>query len=63
MISQKFNLLFISSIGEISFYMLKNSFVDIFKIDREITIKEIIDPYLKDKLETIVEPNVTKLNF
>jgi len=63
MISHKINLLFISSIGEISFHMLKNSFVDIFKIDREITIKEVIDRYQADKLEAIVEPNVAKQNF
>jgi predicted Fe-Mo cluster-binding NifX family protein len=63
MISHKINLLFISRIGEISFHMLKNNFVDIVKVDRDITIKEIIDLYLKDKLEAIVEPNVAKQNF
>lgn len=63
MISHKINLLFISRIGEISFHMLKNSFVDIFKVEGEITIKEIIDCYQTDKLESIVEPNVAKQNF
>ncbi|CCK79943.1 MULTISPECIES: cation diffusion facilitator family transporter [Desulfobacula] len=62
-IDYKINLLFVSSIGEISFHMLKNSYVDIIKIDREMSVKEIISLYKENKLDPITRPDKAKINF
>lgn len=62
-IDYKINLLFVSSIGEISFHMLKNSYVDIIKIDREMSVKEIIRLYKENKLDPITRPGLPKRNF
>jgi cation diffusion facilitator family transporter len=62
-IDYKINLLFVSSIGEISFHMLKNSYVDIIKIDREMSVKEIISLYKENKLDPITQPGLPKRNF
>ena len=39
-ISYKIDLLFTSAIGEISFHMLKDNFVDIFKVEKGLSVKK-----------------------
>lgn len=55
-IRYKLNLLFTSQIGEISYYMLKDSYVDIFKIEKGFTAGEVIEKYRKHKLKQITAP-------
>ncbi len=55
-IKYKLDLLFTSNIGEISFHMLKNNFVDIYKIDEGSSVKEIIEGYRNSQLEQIATP-------
>ena len=43
-------------IGEISFYTLKNNFVDIFRIEENIAVKEVIERYYNNQLEEITAP-------
>lgn len=53
------DLLFTSKIGEISFSMLRDHFVEIFKIEANITVTEVIDLYRKNLLENITKPTHT----
>ena len=55
-IRYKLDLLFTSRIGEISFYMLRDNFVDIYKIDEGLTAEEVIDKYYKGELKLIDKP-------
>ncbi|MBN1526414.1 MAG: cation diffusion facilitator family transporter [Candidatus Omnitrophica bacterium] len=55
-IKHKLDLLFTSRIGELSFYMLKDSFVDIYKINEDSVVKEVIEKYRDNQLEQIVAP-------
>jgi predicted Fe-Mo cluster-binding NifX family protein len=55
-ISYKLNLLFTSKIGELSYYMLKDNFVDIYKIEKELTAGEVIENYRRNKLKQITAP-------
>jgi len=55
-IKYKLDLLFTFRIGEISFHMLKDSFVDIYKIDNDLSVKEVIDKYCAGELEPIIAP-------
>ena len=55
-IKYKLDLLFTSNIGEISFYMLKDNFVDIYKIEEELSVKEAIERYRNNQLEQITTP-------
>jgi cation diffusion facilitator family transporter len=55
-IKHKLDLLFTSRIGELSFYMLKDNFVDIYKINEDLTVKEVIEKYHGNQLEQIVTP-------
>ena len=52
----KHDVLFTSRIGEISFYTLKNNFVDIFKIDEDMSVKDVIERYRHKELEEITAP-------
>lgn len=63
MIEYPIHLLFVSKIGEISFHLLKNHYIDIFKVDKEMTIKEIIALYNVNKLAPIIEPDLSKQQF
>ena len=55
-IKYKLDTLFTCQIGELSFYMLKDNFVDIYKIDENSTAKEVIEKYHSNRLEKIVTP-------
>ena len=55
-VKYKIDLLFTSKIGEISFYMLKDNFVDIYKSEEDSSIKEIVENYRNNQLEQITSP-------
>ncbi len=55
-IRYKLDLLFTTQIGEISFYMLKDNFVDIYKVREGLTINKAIEEYRDKKLELITVP-------
>lgn len=55
-IKYKLDLLFTSQIGEISFYMLKDNFVDIYKVEEGLSVKEIIEKYRSNQVEQIAMP-------
>ena len=55
-IKYKIDLLFTSRIGEISFYMLKDNFVDIYKVEEDSSMMDIIEKYHNNKLEQITSP-------
>jgi len=55
-IKYKIDVLFTSRIGEISFYMLKNNFVDIYRAEEGLSAREIIERYRNNQIERIVSP-------
>ena len=55
-IKHKLDLLFTSRIGEISFHMLRDNFVDIYKTDEGLSVKDIIKKYRNQKIEQITAP-------
>ncbi|NOX97564.1 MAG: cation diffusion facilitator family transporter [Nitrospirae bacterium] len=55
-IKYKIDLLFTSQIGEISFYMLKDNFVDIYRIEEGLTAKEVIERYRSNQAEQVIKP-------
>ena len=55
-IKYKIDVLFTSRIGEISFYMLKDNFVDIYKIEEGLSVKEVIEKYRSKQLEPVLKP-------
>lgn len=55
-IKYKIDLLFTSKIGEISFYMLKDNFVDIYKAEEGFSIREILENYRNNQLEQVTSP-------
>ncbi|MBF0231241.1 MAG: NifB/NifX family molybdenum-iron cluster-binding protein, partial [Desulfamplus sp.] len=55
-ITNKIDLLFIANIGEISFHILKDSLVDIYKVNKGISVKEIMDDYCLNKLQHLTAP-------
>lgn len=50
------NLLFTQGIGELSFYMLKENFIDIYSVDEELTVREIIQAYRENRLSRLTTP-------
>ncbi len=51
------DMLMINQIGEISFYMLKDNFVDIYQIKNEnLTVKDVLALYQENKLLRITKP-------
>ncbi len=55
-IRYKLDLLFTSQIGEISFHMLRDNFVDIYKIEEGLPVREVIERYRSGKLNQIIKP-------
>ncbi|MBF0204496.1 MAG: cation diffusion facilitator family transporter [Desulfamplus sp.] len=55
-IANKIDLLFIVNIGEISFHILKDSMVDIYKVNKGVSVKEIMDNYCLNKLQHLTAP-------
>lgn len=55
-INYKLDLLFTSRIGELSFYMLKENFVDIYKIAEDLSVNETVSRYRNKQLEKISAP-------
>jgi cation diffusion facilitator family transporter len=55
-IKYKIDVLFTSRIGEISFYMLKNNFVDIYRAEEGLSVREIIGRYRNNQIERILLP-------
>jgi len=55
-IKHKLDLLFTSHIGEISFHMLRDNFIDIYKADEGLSVKDVIEKYRNQKIEQITAP-------
>jgi len=55
-IKYKLDMLFTSQIGEISFHMLKDNFVDIYNIAEGITVKDVITEYRNGRLNFLTVP-------
>ena len=55
-IRYKLDLLFTSQIGEISFHILRDNFVDIYKIEERLPVREVIEGYRSGELNQIVKP-------
>jgi cation diffusion facilitator family transporter len=56
LISSGLNLLFTRGIGELAFYMLKENFIDIYRVDEELTVLEIIQSYRENRLSILTAP-------
>jgi cation diffusion facilitator family transporter len=50
------SMLFTRSVGELSFYMLKDNFIDIYRVDEELTVREIVQAYRKKRLPILTTP-------
>ncbi len=55
-IKYKLDVLFTSQVGELSFYMLKNNFVDIYRIEEGITVREALQRYKNGEFQKISQP-------
>lgn len=55
-IAYRIDLLFTPRIGEISFYMLRDNFVDIYAVGEQQTVQEVIDRFRAGALPLITEP-------
>ena len=49
-------VLFTRGIGELSFYMLKENFIDIYSVDEELTVRDIIQAYRENQLSRLTSP-------
>ncbi|MFZ5515607.1 MAG: cation diffusion facilitator family transporter [Candidatus Zhuqueibacterota bacterium] len=59
-VNYNLDMLFTTQIGEISFYMLKENFIDIYRIEEDsLTIREVISRYLKNQIPRITSPTHT----
>jgi len=52
----KIDVLFTSNIGEISFHMLKDNLVDIYKAEEGLSVKEIVESYRLNQLRPLTSP-------
>ncbi len=55
-VKYKMDLLFTASIGEISFHMLKDNLVDIYKVNEGLSVNEIINSYNFKQLQPLTCP-------
>ena len=52
----KLDLLFTSEIGEISFHMLKDNFVDIYRVEEDLSVREITEKYREGQIKPLTTP-------
>ena len=55
-IRYKVDLLFTSKIGEISFHMLKDNFVDIYRVEESLSVQNIIERYRNGQIKPLTTP-------
>ena len=55
-IKYRLDLVFVSNIGEIAYYMLKDNLVDIYKTEEGLSVKKVMQRYRLNQLELITEP-------
>ncbi len=60
LIRYKVHLLFAVRVGEISYHMLKDNFVDIYKVEEGISVRDIIDRYRCGQLKLADSPNTRR---
>jgi cation diffusion facilitator family transporter len=56
-IKHNLDLVFTPRIGEISFYMLKENFISIYRAEAGATVRETMERYGNGKIESITEPH------
>jgi len=56
-IKHRLDIVFTPKIGEISFYMLKDHFVDIYRAEEGSTVREIIEKFRNNQSEPITVPH------
>jgi predicted Fe-Mo cluster-binding NifX family protein len=56
LVRYKIDLLFTFNIGEISYHVLKDNLVDIYEAKEGSTVKEIIESYRLDQLQSLTGP-------
>ncbi len=62
-IHQNIDLVFVTNIGEIAFHMLKNHYIDVLRVEREMTVREMIEAYKENRLHPVIKPNPAKKSF
>ena len=55
-IRYKVDLLFTSRIGEISFHMLKDNFIDIYRVEEGLSVQDITERYRKGQIKPLAIP-------
>jgi cation diffusion facilitator family transporter len=56
-IKHNLDIVFTPKIGEISFYMLKDNFIEIYKAEADSTVREVIERYRNSEIEPITVPH------
>jgi cation diffusion facilitator family transporter len=57
LIKHDLDLVFTPKIGEISFYMLKDNFIDIYKAEPDSTVRDSIERFRNNQIEPITVPH------
>ena len=55
-IKYRLDLVFVSNIGEIAFYMLKDKLADVYRVEEGLSVKEVMQRYRLNQLELLAEP-------
>ena len=55
-IKYRIDLVFVSNIGEIAYYMLKDKLADVYRVEEGLSVKEVMQRYRLNQLELITEP-------
>lgn len=55
-VAYKIDMLFTSNIGEISFHMLKDNLVDIYRVEEGLSVKEVLKGYRSSLIQPLTGP-------
>jgi len=55
-IKYRLDLVLVSNIGEISYYMLKDNLADVYRVEAGLSVKEVMQRYRLNQLERITGP-------
>jgi cation diffusion facilitator family transporter len=56
-IKHRLDIVFTPKIGEIAFYMLKDHFVDIYRVEEGTTVREVVEKFRNNQAEPLTTPH------
>ncbi len=63
MVNLRISILFVRRIGEISFHMLKDHYITIFRVDKDMSVAQVISMHCEGRIQAMTHPESSRHDF